>query len=157
MKRSSRAQSGRFVTSWNNRPFYTGAELKTNIFHQWSTHQEAIVLLTSGRVDAPLCSPDGSPVHKRSSAWPDARALPAVSRRSPSVHRANPRRSRYNEGFRQRGEPGRLTGRSGMKAGKPIMKGRFGGVLCSPIGRLVRSHDPQRARMTRRPGERAID
>lgn len=58
----------------------------------------------SGPADAPLCSPEALPVHKRSSAWPDARTVPAVSRCSPSVRQAEPRRGRYSEAFRQRGD-----------------------------------------------------
>lgn len=60
-----------------------------------------MVLLTSGPADAPLRSPEGLPVHKRSGAWPDARTVPAVSRCSPSVQQAEPRRGRYGEAFRQ--------------------------------------------------------
>lgn len=59
-------------------PVLHGAQLKRNIFHQRSAHQETTVLLMSGPADAPLCSPEGLPVRKRSGAWPDARMPPAV-------------------------------------------------------------------------------
>lgn len=104
-----------FVTSQNNCLFNTGAQLKTNIFLQWSTHQETTGLLISGPTDAPLCSPECLPARTKSSHWLEARTVPALSCCSPSVHQAKPCYSRHNEDFHQRAEPESRAG--GQKRG----------------------------------------